>query len=216
MKILIIGCGKVGSRLARDLSGRGHAITVIDNDPLAFERLGSSFKGTTMVGVGFDRDVLVKAGIERADAVATVTESDEANVVAAKIAKQVFHVPRVAARVYDPRKADIYRRLGIQTISPVVLGASRLAALLVFSHLTVVDTLGTGEVDLIEADLPPHLTGRRVSDLQVTGEIMVVSITRCGKTFIPNASTVFETGDMLHLAVRSEYADRISDILGHA
>lgn len=216
MKIIIIGCGKVGSRLARDLSSRGHVITVIDHDPLAFERLGTGFKGTTMVGIGFDRDVLIKAGIERADAVATVTESDEANVVAAKIAKQVFRVPRVAARVYEPRKADIYRRLGIQTISPTVLGASRLAALLLFSHLTVVDTLGAGEVDMIEAELPPHLNGRKVGDLQVTGEILVVSITRVGKTFIPNASTVFEASDMLYLAVRSEYADRLRDILGHA
>ena len=137
MKIIIIGCGRVGSGLARMLSNRGHQVTVIDSDPVAFERLGKAFKGKTVVGIGFDRQAILDAGIEKADAFAAVTASDEANAVAARIAKNVFKVPRVAARIYDPRKADIYRRLGMQTISPVALGISRMAELLSFSNLAV-------------------------------------------------------------------------------
>jgi len=135
MKIIIVGCGRVGSALTLDLSLRGHQVTVIDNDPLAFESLGLAFKGEKVVGVGFDREILIKAGIQKADALAAVTVSDEANVVAARIAKQVFRVPRVAARVYDPRKAEIYRRLGISTISPVAVGSARLAELLSYTNL---------------------------------------------------------------------------------
>src|SRR4030042_1184683 len=108
MRIIIIGCGRMGSGLAQTLSLRGHAVTVVDRDPQAFERLGPAFKGKTLTGIGFDRDVLLRAGIERADGLAAVTFSDEANVVAARLASNIFHVPRVVARLYDPRKAEIY------------------------------------------------------------------------------------------------------------
>ena len=119
MKIIIVGCGRVGAGLTRALSLRGHTITVVDKDGTAFKRLGSLYKGETIIGTGIDRDVLMKAGIEKADGLASVTASDETNVIVARIAKEVFHVPRVVARVYDPQKAEIYRRLGLQVISPV-------------------------------------------------------------------------------------------------
>ena len=161
MKIIIIGCGRVGSGLARMLSNRDHQVTMIDSDPLSFERLGKNYKGKTVVGIGFDRQTLLDAGIEKADAFAAVTASDEANAVAARIAKNVFRVPRVAARIYDPRKADIYRRLGMQTISPVALGIVRMAELLSFSNLAVVDSLGSGEVKIVDIEVPPMLAGRK-------------------------------------------------------
>src|SRR3990170_4359428 len=130
MRIIVVGCGRNGAGLAQHLSLRGHIVTVVDKDPVAFERLGAAFKGRTVVGVGFDRDVLHHAGIEKADGLAAVTSSDEVNVVAARLAREVFRVPRVVARVYDPRKAEIYQRLVVQTISPVALGTHRLAELL--------------------------------------------------------------------------------------
>jgi trk system potassium uptake protein TrkA len=212
MKIIIIGCGRFGANLTRDLSLRGHTVTVIDNDPLAFESLGPAFKGIKIVGVGFDRDVLGQAGISKTDALAAVTASDEANVVAARIAKQVFRVPRVAALIYDPRKAEIYRRLGIQTISPVALGAARLAEMLSFTHLDTKIALGSGEVFIITADVPATLSGRTVCDVDVPGEVKVISVTRSGRTILPDSGTSFQEGDLLYLAVREDHRDQIASL----
>lgn len=210
MKIIIVGCGRVGSALTLDLSLRGHQVTVIDNDPLAFESLGPAFKGEKVVGIGFDREILIKAGIQKADALAAVTVSDEANVVAARIAKQVFRVPRVAARVYDPRKAEIYRRLGISTISPVAVGSARLAELLSYNNLDTKLSLGSGEVEIVEVEVPNNLAGRLVSDVDVPAEVRVISLTRSGKTIIPNVKTSFQPGDLLYLAVMEEHRDRVA------
>jgi trk system potassium uptake protein TrkA len=214
MKIIIIGCGRMGAGLARTLSLRGHAVTVVDNDPAAFERLGPAFKGQTVVGIGFDRDVLLQAGIERADGLAAVTASDEANVVAARIASQVFRVPRVVARVYDPHKAEIYQRLGLQTIAPVTWGIHQIADLLCYSPLDTVLSLGSGEVDLVKTEIPPLLAGRTVNELTVPGEIRVVAISRGGTTFLPTLGTVFQNGDLVHLVVLAASADRLRALLG--
>lgn len=216
MKIIVIGCGRVGAGLARTLSLSGHAVTVVDRDPAAFERLGPAFKGQTVVGVGFDRDVLLKAGIERADGLAAVTASDEANVVAARIASQMFRVPRVVARLYDSRKAEIYRRLGLQTIAPVTWGIHRIADLLSYSPLDVVMSLGDGGVDIVEAEIPPLLVGRTVNELTVPGEVRVVAISRGGETFLPTRGTVLQEGDLLHLATLATSADRLKALLGLA
>jgi trk system potassium uptake protein TrkA len=201
--------------LAQTLSLRSHTITVVDNDPTAFERLGPGFKGQTVVGVGFDRQVLLKAGIERADGLAAVSASDEVNLVAARMASQIFRVPRVVARSYDPRKAEIYRRLGVQTITPVTWGINRIAELLSFFPLSTTVSLGSGEVDIIEAEVPPLLAGRTVNEVTVSGEIQVVAISRGGKTFLPTLGTVFQAGDWLHLAALAASADRLKALLGH-
>lgn len=214
MRIIIIGCGRMGSGLARTLALQGHAVTVVDRDPTAFERLGPAFKGQTVVGVGFDRDVLIKAGIERADGLAAVTESDEANVVAARLASQVFRVPRVVARLYDPRKAEIYRRLGLQTIAPVSWGINRMAEMLSYAPLTTTHSLGAGGVDLVDVEAPPLLVGRMVKELFMTGEIHVVAISRGGQTFLPTLGTVFHEGDVIHLAVSAGSLGRLKAILG--
>lgn len=216
MKIMIIGCGRMGAGLAQTLNLRGHGVTVVDKDPIAFERLGPAFKGQTVVGVGFDRDVLLRAGIERADGLAAVMSSDEANAVAARLASQVFRVPRVVARLYDPHKAEIYRRLGLQTISPITWGVHQIADLLCYSPLDTVLSLGSGEVDLMEAEIPPLLVGRTVNELTVPDEIQVVAINRGGKTFLPTLGTVFQEGDMLYLAVLAASTDRLKALLGLA
>jgi trk system potassium uptake protein TrkA len=213
MKIIIIGCGRVGSGLARMLSNRGHQVTVIDSDPVAFERLGKAFKGKTVVGIGFDRQAMLDAGIEKADAFAAVTASDEANAVAARIAKNVFKVPRVAARIYDPRKADIYRRLGMQTISPVALGISRMAELLSFSNLAVSESIGSGEVKIVDIEIPSMLIGHTTSELTIPAEVQVTAVTRNGKTFLPISGAVFEKGDIVHLAVLATSQDRLKDLV---
>ena len=214
MKIIIIGCGKVGAGLAETLSIRGHGVTVVDQDPAAFERLGSSFRGETVTGVGFDRDILLTAGIERCDGLAAVTASDEVNLVAAPAARQLFHVPRVVARLYDPRKAEIYRRLGLLTISPVTWGINRIVELICYSRLETVMSLGGGEVDVVEAEVPHLLVGRSVNELTVSGEIQVVAVTRQGKTFIPTPGTELREGDLLHLALLAASAERLKILMG--
>jgi trk system potassium uptake protein len=213
MKVIIIGCGRLGSGLARDLKMRGNQIVVIDRDPLAFERLGKGLEFKTITGIGFDRDVLISAGIEKADALAAVMESDEANVVAARIAKQVFRVPKVAARIYDPRKADIYRRLGIPTISPVAISSSRMSELLTFSGLNTLTRLGGGGVSIIEIEVTNLLAKKTSSALDIPGKVATISVTRNGQTFMPTHTTLFEFGDIVHLAVTEDHKDRLAEVL---
>lgn len=214
MKIIIIGCGKVGAGLAEVLSIHGHGVTLVDQDPGAFERLGQSFRGETVAGHGFDREILLRAGIERCDGFAAVTASDEVNLVAARAARQVFHVPRVVARLYDPRKAEIYRRLGLLTISPVTWGINRIVELLCYSRLETVMSLGSGEVDVVEAEVPHLLVGRTVNELTVAGEIHAVAVTRQGKTFIPTLGTELREGDLVHLALLASSAERLKILMG--
>lgn len=214
MKIIIIGCGRVGAGLAETLSHHGHGVTVVDQAPAAFERLGPSFRGETIAGCGFDRDILLTAGIERCDGLAAVTTSDEVNLVAARAARQVFHVPRVVASLYDPRKAEVSRRLGLLTISPVTWGINRIVELLCYSRLEPVKSLGSGEVDVVEAEVPHLLVGRTVSELTVAGEIHAVAVTRQGKTFIPTLGTELREGDLVHLALLASSAERLKILMG--
>lgn len=214
MKIIIIGCGRVGSGLARILSLRNHQVTVIDKDPSSFETLGVNFKGRAVTGIGFDKDVLKEAGIDKCDALAAVTSSDEANVVAARMAKIFYKVPRVAARLYDPRKAEIYRRFGLQTISSVSLGISRLAELLTFSQMNAVGTLGTGEVDVVEMEVNQMMVGRTVDQINVPGEFSIIAISRDGKTILPIPGTVLKSDDLINLAVMTNASERLKKMLG--
>ena len=214
MRMIVIGCGLMGSGLAQALTLRGHAVTVVDKDPAALERLGPSFKGNTLIGIGFDRDVLVQAGIERADGLAAVTVSDEANVVAARLANQFFRVPRVVARVYDPLKAEIYRRLGLQTIAPVPWGIERVVDLLCYSQVNVTASLGNGGVGIADVEAPALLVGRPIESLNAPGEVQVAAISRQGKTFMPTPGTLFREGDTLHLVVEDTSGEQLNKILG--
>lgn len=216
MKILIIGCGRMGAGLAQMMQLRDHAVTVVDTRPEAFARLGPAFKGRTVVGVGFDRDVLVEAGIERADGLAALTNSDDANVVAARVASDMFHVPRVVARLYDPRKAEVYRRLGLQTIAPVTWGVNRIADVLSqpSGAITPVASLGSGDVDIVEVEVPGLLVGRTVRELTVLSEVHVVALTRGGRTTLPTLGAIFQEGDIVHLVTLSTAKERLLDLLG--
>ena len=214
MKIVVFGCGRMGSGLAMALSFRRHNVTVVDVEAAAFERLGGNFPGRTVRGSAVDRETLVAAGVERADGVAAVTGTDEANGICARMAMQAFRVPRVVARLYDPHKADVYRHLGVQTVTPVTWAVHRIADLLCYFHLDTVISLGSGEVDIVETEIPPLLVGRTVPELRVPGEIRVVAITREGRTFLPTDGTLFCKGDRLHIALLGASSDRLRALLG--
>ncbi len=217
MKMIIVGCGRNGSGLARDLALLGHSVVVIDRDVGAFNRLGTGFRGQTVIGHGIDRDVLVTAGIERADGFATVTASDETNLIAARIAKHVFHVPRVVARVYDPKEAEVYRRLGVQTISPARLGGQRMIELLCYANVEPMQSLGNGDVDMMNVDLPSTLAGHPARDLTLAGELLVVAISRNNETLLANPSMTLLAGDVLHMAVARNAHKQLNALLnGHS
>lgn len=213
MFIVIMGCGRVGSQLAKVLILEGHNVAVIDKNPAAFERLGPTFKGKKVVGIGFDLDVLKEAGIERADAFVSVTNGDNSNIVAARIAKNYFRVPKVIARIYDPIREDLYRRLGIQTISSTSWAANKVKDLILHAELVRHLSFGSGEVDLIEGEITTQLAGRRVLDLNVPGEIKVVAIVRMGKAFIPGLGTEFQAGDGVQLVVLSSALPKLKRLL---
>jgi trk system potassium uptake protein TrkA len=214
MRIIIIGCGRMGAGLALTMNQRGHAVVVVDRDPTNFERLGPSFKGQCIEGIGFDREVLLAAQVERADGLAALTASDDVNVVIGRVASQVFHVPRVVARLYDPRKANIYGRLGLHTISPTIWGINQAAEVLCYSPLDAILNLGNGEVNIVTTEIPPLLVGQTVSELTVRGEIHVVAIRRAGKPFLPTLGTEFCWGDMVYLVVLATSTDRLRTLLG--
>jgi trk system potassium uptake protein TrkA len=214
MNIMIIGCGRMGAGLALFLTQSGHEVTVIDNDPAAFERLGPGFTGRTLTGDALGKEALTNGGIANADALAALTPNDSINLVVARLAREMFRVPKVVARMHDPRKAEIYRRLGVQTISTVSLGLQRLAELLTFSQLDIVHSLGSGEVGIVEAEIPPPLVGRMVHDLNVAGEIQVVAISRGGKTVVAMGGSVFQDRDTVHIAVSASSVERLKSLMG--
>ncbi len=215
MRIIVVGCGRMGSGLAVALSKAGHNVTVIDSDKTAFERLDAPFKGTTIEGVGFDREILQKANIEKSDAVAAFTASDESNAVIARMAREIYHVPKVVARLYDRSKAEIYRRLGVQTISSTTWGIKRATDLLSYSPLNTVLSLGQGNVEIVEIEVPALLIGHKVNELTAVGEVHVVAIERENKTMLPTMGTVFARGDMLYIAVAIASTGRLKRLLGY-
>ena len=214
MKVIIMGCGRIGSQVSGLMDANGHDVTVIDHDANAIGRLGPNFKGRVVQGLGFDRNVLMEAGIERADAFVAASSSDNANIVAARIARNIFRVPRVVARLYDPHRAEIYQRLGLTTISSTNWGAERIYQVLSHTDLDVLYTFGRGEVSLVVVEAPLQLIGKNVGQLIVSGEIEVISITRDDQAFIPVHGTEFKQGDLIHISVLSSAMERLEQMLG--
>jgi trk system potassium uptake protein len=214
MKVILMGCGRIGSQVSRVLDNQGHDMTVIDDCAENLERLGEGFKGKKIVGVGFDREILNKAGIEHADAFVATSSSDNLNIVAARIARNIFHVPRVVCRLYDPRRAEIYRRLGLVTISMVSWGAQRISELLSHSDLEPNFYFGKGEVSMIPFEIPTQLVGRRVKDATISGEISVISISRLGEAVLATPEMEFQAEDMVYFAVQASAMDRFEALMG--
>jgi len=214
MKIIIVGCGKLGSGIAKSLVRKGEDVSVIDSDPEAFKLLGEDFKGTTITGLGFDRNILERTGIDRADAIISCTKSDEQNALIGRLARNVYRVPRVISRLYDPRRAEIYRSFGIQTISTTTWGVQRTMEMLSYEHLDAVYSVGDGQVQIVRAETPMLLVGRTVKELSVPGEIQVISITRDNNSFMPTLGTALQRGDIIHISVLSPSAGKLKSLLG--
>jgi trk system potassium uptake protein len=214
MKIIVMGYGRIGSQVSKLLSEQQHDVTIIDHDADADGRLGPNYKGRIIRGLGFDHNVLIQAGIEEAEAFVATSHSDNANIVAARIARNIFHVPRVVARLYDPIRAEIYQRLGLTTISPNNWGAERILQVLTHDELDVWDTFGRGEVSFVHLEVPPQLIGRTVNQLNVPGELMVIAIERDAHGFVPIAGTEFQEGDLINLVLMSSSMERLEELLG--
>lgn len=214
MKIIVMGCGRVGSAVSILLARIGHEVTVIDHDENALARLGADFKGKVVHGVGFDRDVLLHAGVETAEAFVAASASDNANIVAARTARNIFRVPRVVARLYDPRRAEIYRRLGLMTISTTTWGAERIVEVITHADLDVIHLFQDNGVTLVRADVPTRFHGHKVTQLNIPGEVMAIAVTRNGHTFIPVPGSEFEEGDVAYLTAIPSAMSRLEALLG--
>jgi trk/ktr system potassium uptake protein len=201
MRVIIVGCGRVGAALATQLAVDGHDVRVVDRDQTSRRLLPANFSGLFLVGNGYSRAVLREAGIDHADAFIAVTSGDNSNIVAARTAKEVYRVPVVIARIYDPRRADIYRELGIPTVASVRWTVGQIYQMLLHRHLTPDQSFGSGETLLVRSALPAYLTGRPLSDLDVDGEVRVVEVTRRGHSLIPTPTTEAEHDDLVTLAV---------------
>jgi trk system potassium uptake protein len=207
--VVIMGCGRVGSTLARSLEERDHDVSVIDSFPDAFRRLGPSFEGTKVTGIGFDQTVLERAGIERADAFAAVSSGDNSNIIAARVARETFGVQHVVARIYDPGRAEVYQRLGIVTVATVKWTADQMLRRLLpaGAEPDFRDPSGTIRVDHVP--VTEAWIGERTVRLQTDSGSRIAWIDRLGEGMLPARETVLQEGDMLHLVMREENADRV-------
>lgn len=207
MHAVIVGCGRVGAELADALGQQDYSVAVIDKQASAFEHLHPGFQGKTFVGPGFDRGILEEAGIKQADVFIAVTNGDNSNIVCARIAKEHYGCKTVAARIYDPRRAQIYERLGIPSIATVAWTTDQVLARVMPAPQAILGTIGSGDVVAIGAEVPDTGAGARVSELNVAGKILVTAVSRFGRTMVAEPSTVVQEGDFLNMVVhRSELA----------
>jgi trk system potassium uptake protein TrkA len=202
--VVVVGCGRVGSSLAINLSEAGHSVAVVDKRSEAFSRLGSGFKGQTLVGIGFDRDRLLAAGIERAGAVASVTSGDNSNILVARVARETFGIERVVARIYDPRRAAIYQRLGIATVATVAWTTERVLRRILPETPAVEWVDPSANVSLVERSVGSRWAGHRVGELEEERGLKIVALSRLGVAQIPAPSLVVQDGDVLYLAVSGD------------
>ncbi len=210
MHIVIMGCGRVGSTLAHILEDRGNTVAVIDRDPEAFRRLRPAFKGDRVTGVGFDRDVLARAGIERADGFAAVSSGDNSNIIAARVARETFGVRQVAARIYDPRRAEVYERLGIPTVATVRWTADQMLRKLLPEGAEPLWRDATGKVVLTQVSVAPDWIGEPVKALELAAGAKIAYIDRLGEAVVPLSGTVLQDGDVVHVIARESDLGRIT------
>ena len=204
MHVIVVGCGRVGSGLALTLEEAGHSVAVVDRRRQAFRRLPDTFGGQRIVGVGFDRQRLAEAGIDRAGALAAVTSGDNSNIVVARVAREAFGVERVVARIYDPRRASIYERLGIPTIATVQWTTERVLRRILPDAPAVEWVDPSAKVCLLERAVPPAWAGRPVADLEVDGVARVSAVSRLGESGLPRADHIVQEGDTIWVAVAGD------------
>jgi trk system potassium uptake protein len=213
--IIIVGCGRVGSGLGVGLTGQGHSVTIIDRNPKAFRRLPDDWSGATLVGSGFDRDALDRAQATEAGALAAVTSGDNSNILTARIARETYEIPNVVARIYDPRRAQIYLRLGIPTVATVAWTIDQVRRRLLPDEADAEWIDPTGALSLLTREVPERWAGKRLGDLSVPNEITLVAVVRAGVARLDVADLVGQDGDVLHLLVSHGALDRLRSRLGH-
>ncbi len=204
MHVIIVGCGRVGSGLATGLAGEGHSVTIIDKQAGAFRRLPADWNGQKVVGFGFDRTHLELAGAEHADALAAVTSGDNSNILTARIARETYEIPNVVARIYDPRRAEIFQRLGIPTVPSVSWTIDQVFRRILPSTRAVTWSDGSGHLHLVEHPLPFAWAGTRIVDALPTTGVRLVAVTRATLPMLEVEDLVGQEGDMLHLMVSSD------------
>lgn len=213
MHVIIAGCGRVGSELASNLQRLGHSVAVVDRNEGAFDRLKRGFEGKRIVGFAFDRTVLSEAGIEEATAFTSVTSGDNSNIVSARVAKEHFRVPHVVARIYDPRRAQIYQRLGIQTVATVRWTTDQILRFLLPDDVPVAYTVDNGEVVVTSVPAPAEIVGKKVMEMDLEGLRRVVAVSRFGVPRVPDKDLAVQDGDILYVSsVRAAATDLAEEL----
>jgi trk system potassium uptake protein TrkA len=207
--VVVIGCGRVGTELAGALELAGHTVAIVDKNPRAFRRLPPTFKGSTVVGFGFDRDHLAQAGIERAGAFASVTNGDNSNILCARIARETYGIEKVVARIYDPRRALIYQRLGIPTVATVAWTTDQVLRRLLPAETRHDWVDATGTIGLVERPIAVKAIGRKLSKLNVPGRFWLTGVTRFGKAQIVTHDLVGQEGDVLVFVSQLDALDEL-------
>jgi trk system potassium uptake protein len=210
--IVIMGCGRVGSTIAHILEDQGHSVAVIDQEAEAFRKLRSGFKGSKITGTGFNREILIEAGIEHADAFAAVSSGDNSNVIAARVARESFSVQNVVARIYDPRRAEVYQRLGIPTVATVRWTADQMLRRLLPEGSEPLWRDPTGTVVLAEIACSDAWLGEKVQSLEESARTRIAFISRLGEAMLPGPGTVLQEGDVLHVIAQEGDVDRIAKV----
>jgi trk system potassium uptake protein TrkA len=214
--IVVMGCGRVGSSLATQLVRRQQSVAVIDQDPHAFRRLGDDFAGQMIRGIGFDRDTLIEAGIDKADAFAAVSSGDNSNIIAARVARETFGISRVVARIYDPKRAEVYERLGIPTVATVPWTASRLLKNVLGEVTAEAWRDPSGAIAMLHVTPDEGWVGRRVADFETATSSRIGLITRFGTGQLPKDDMVIQSGDTLHALVPEHHVVTVREVAGHA
>ncbi|HEU4528817.1 MAG TPA: TrkA family potassium uptake protein [Actinomycetota bacterium] len=213
MKVVIMGCGRVGILLTQELAKAGHDVSVIDKNASAFDRLPPDFRAKTFVGFGFDRNVLEDAGIEEANAFLAVSSGDNSNIVSARVAREHYRVPMVIARIYDPYRADIYERLNIPTVSTTRWGVKQMILMLTHPREEIRESLAAGDLFRMRLAVPSHLVGKSVSELEAEGKVRVAGVDRGGSGFIPVPSSTFKDGDTVHMVVHKDALELLDELM---
>ena len=215
MRVVIMGCGRVGSELSLQLlkAEPPHDVTVIDKRAEAFSKYPPGAGARTVVGLGFDRDVLEEAGIKEADAFAAVSSGDNSNIVAARVALEHYHVPKVIARIYDPRRAEIYERLNIPTVATVKWGIKQIQLMLFHDRKEIREQIAGGELIRLRVPVPSHLVGKSPTSLNVEGKLLVVGISRGGGGFIPTSSSTLQEGDFMAVIMTKDGEPLLDEML---
>ncbi len=211
MRVIIMGCGRVGSSLSHTLLAGSHQVTVIDKKPAAFVKYPPGDGATEIVGLGFDRDVLESAGIKETDAFVAVSSGDNSNIVSARVALEHYHVPKVVARIYDPRRAEIYQRLNIPTVATTTWGVKQIELMLLHDRHEVRESFGGGDLLRVRVPITGTLAGRPAESFNVEGKILVSGVSRGGKGFIPTATSTLQEGDFLIAMIDKDAMDLLDE-----